>query len=436
MSNYIIKNGLVIDPVKQTQRKADILIKDGKIADIAAEINCSLPLIDAANCIVTPGFVELHAHFREPGFEGKETLDTGCQSALQGGYTTVCTMPNTNPAIDKEYLVRYQKLRGREINKIKLEVIGAVSKGLAGQEMAELGKMYSAGAVAFSDDGMPVMNSGLMRNALVYSSQFAVPIVVHQEDHALSGNGVMHEGPTATKLGLAGIPALAEEVMIARDIELIKNCSAKLHVAHVSTAGSVALIREAKSKGLAITCEVTPHHLTLTDSLLAERLYDTNLKMSPPLRTANDVEACINGLLDGTIDAIATDHAPHRFDEKDVEFNYAPNGITGLETAFSALYTALVKTNRIDLLTLVKKLSSDPARVFNLPGGTLNIGSWADIAVIDLNRGFKVLPEMLATKGKNTPWLYQKHYGKVCCVLVNGEIKFVEESFNGAKENL
>ena len=424
MNSYLIKNGTVVNPINNNAIQADILVKNGRIALIDKNIISSEPVIDASNCIVTPGFVEIHAHFREPGYEGKETLDTGCEAALRGGYTTVCVMPNTNPALDKDYLVKYVKLRAKEINKINLEVIGAVSKGLAGEEMAELLKMKDSGAVAFSDDGKPIMNASLMLNALEYSTMIDCPIVVHEEDLTLSKNGVMNESDVSTELGLAGVSHLAEEIMIARDIVLAEATGAKLHIAHVSTAKSVELVREAKAKGVKVTCEVSPHHLTLTDKLLKTRLYDTNLKMSPPLRTDNDVKACLEGVIDGTIDAIATDHAPHKYDEKDVEFNYAPNGITGLETAFPVLYTHLVKTNKLDLVTLINKLTNSPAKVFNLPNGTLNINSSADISIINLNSEIELTENSLATKGKNTPWLHEKLFGEVQYVLKDGEVKY------------
>jgi len=427
MHNTIIRGGLVIDPSNQTHEIKDLYIKDGLIttADLFGDPK-DAHIINAQGKVVTPGFIEIHAHLREPGFEGKETLETGSRAAIQGGYTTVCAMPNTNPTLDRDYLVNYIKLRSKEIDLAKIEVIGAVSKGLKGEEMAEIGKMRAAGAVAFSDDGMPVMNAGLMRNILEYSIMFDAAILVHEEDHELSKPGVMNEGAVATRLGLAGVPGLAEEVMIARDILLAEESGAHLHICHVSTAKAVDLVRQAKAAGIHVTCEVTPHHLLLSDALFLTRPYDTNLKMAPPLRTQTDVDACIAGLLDGTIDAIATDHAPHKFDEKDVEFNYAPNGITGLETAFAAINSSLIKRNLVDLETVISKLTYEPAQLFGLDRGTLQVGSAADLTMIDLDEEWQVTPASLATKGKNTPWLNQTLTGKVKLVMVDGVIKYQE----------
>ncbi len=427
MHNTIIRGGLVIDPSNQTHEIKDLYIKDGLIttADLFGDPK-DAHIINAQGKVVTPGFIEIHAHLREPGFEGKETLETGSRAAIQGGYTTVCAMPNTNPTLDRDYLVNYIKLRSKEIDLAKIEVIGAVSKGLKGEEMAEIGKMRAAGAVAFSDDGMPVMNAGLMRNILEYSIMFDAAILVHEEDHELSKPGVMNEGAVATRLGLAGVPGLAEEVMIARDILLAEESGAHLHICHVSTAKAVDLVRQAKAAGIHVTCEVTPHHLLLSDALFLTRPYDTNLKMAPPLRTQTDVDACIAGLLDGTIDAIATDHAPHKFDEKDVEFNYAPNGITGLETAFAAINSSLIKSNLVDLETVISKLTYEPAQLFGLDRGTLQVGSAADLTMIDLDEEWQVTPASLATKGKNTPWLNQTLTGKVKLVMVDGVIKYQE----------
>ena len=427
MHNTIIRGGLVIDPSNQTHEIKDLYIKDGLIttADLFGDAK-DAHIINAQGKVVTPGFIEIHAHLREPGFEGKETLETGSRAAIHGGYTTVCAMPNTNPTLDRDFLVNYIKLRSREIDLAKIEVIGAVSKGLKGEEMAEIGKMRAAGAVAFSDDGMPVMNAGLMRNILEYSTMFDAAVLVHEEDHELSKPGVMNEGAVATRLGLAGVPGLAEEVMIARDILLAEESGAHLHICHVSTAKAVELVRQAKAAGIHVTCEVTPHHLLLSDALFLTRPYDTNLKMAPPLRTQTDVDACIAGLLDGTIDAIATDHAPHKFDEKDVEFNYAPNGITGLETAFAAINSSLIKRNLVDLETVISKLTYEPAQLFGLDRGTLQVGSAADLTMIDLDEEWQVTPASLATKGKNTPWLNQTLTGKVKLVMVDGVIKYQE----------
>jgi dihydroorotase len=429
MNSFVLRNGQVIDPLNNINDVLDIEVVDGKISRIEKSIVSNYKTIDASGNLVTPGFVEIHAHFREPGFTHKEDLRTGSIAALQGGYTTVCVMPNTNPVIDSPYLVEYIKLRSKDIDLINIEVIAAVTKSLGGNELADLVALKQSGSIAYSDDGMPIMNPKMMRNALEYIKPLGLPIILHEEDHNLSLPGAMNEGSVSTKLGLSGTPGLAEEVMIARDILLSEKTDSPIHIAHVSTKKSVELIRQAKKDGVLITCEVTPHHLLLTDEALLDRPYDTNLKMSPPLRTREDVLECVKGINDGTIDAIATDHAPHTIKEKDQEFSNAPNGIIGLETAFSVLYSGLVKNELLSLHTLVSKLTCEPAKVFNLNKGSLSIGQAADITIINLHKEYELKYHHLGSKSSNSPWLNQKLKAKVERVFVNGITKYLEENY-------
>jgi len=427
MNSYVIKGGRIINPASNFDQVSDILIQDGFITEIESDIKTNLPVIDAKGKIVTPGFVEIHAHFREPGYTHKETLKTGSLSALKGGYTTVCVMPNTNPVIDNTFLVDYLKLKAKENNLVKIEVIGAVSKGLKGIELTNLLGLKEKGVVAYSDDGMPIMDANLMKNALQYIKNLDIPIVLHEEDHNLSKPGVVNEGFVSTKLGLAGTPGSSEEVMIARDIILAEKFNSHIHIAHVSTKKSVELIKHAQKSGVNVTCEVTPHHLLLNESEFVSRPYDTNLKMSPPLRTEEDMLACQKGLLEGTIQAVATDHAPHSPSEKEQNFGQAPNGIIGLETAFPALYTNLVKTGNMSLNSLIEKFTIAPSTVFNLDRGNLSIGSSADLTIIDLKNEFVFNEESIMSKSKNSPWLGQKFYGKIIRTIVNGKTKYMEE---------
>ncbi|MFP4457344.1 MAG: dihydroorotase [Clostridia bacterium] len=428
MNNFVIKGGRVIDPENKFDQISDILIKNGFIEKIENGIETDFPIIDATDKLITPGFVEIHAHFREPGFTNKETLETGSLSALKGGYTTVCVMPNTNPVIDNTYLVDYLKLKAKDNNLVKIEVIGAVSKGLEGVELTNLLGLKEKGVVAYSDDGMPIMNANFMKNALDYISNLDMPIVLHEEDHNLSKPGVINEGFVSTKLGLAGTPGLSEEVMIARDVILAGKFNSHIHIAHVSTKKSIEIIEKAQKSGINVTCEVTPHHLVLNENEFLSRPYDTNLKMSPPLRTKEDMLACQKGLFDGIIQAVATDHAPHSPSEKEQNFDQAPNGIIGLETAFPVLYTNLVKSGLMNVTSLVEKFTSSPASIFNLDRGNLSIGSPADLTIIDLDKEFVYDKDLIASRSKNSPWLNQKFYGKIIRTIVNGETKYMEEN--------
>jgi dihydroorotase len=380
----VIAGGTIVDPVAGTARVGDLVIEDGKIGTGSADGDA---VFDARGLVVTPGLFDMHVHLREPGHEYKETVRTGVQAALAGGFTAVACMANTEPVNDNAAVTQYILDRARIAAGARVHPIGAVSQGLKGERLAEIGEMHRAGIVAISDDGKPIMNTGLMRRALEYSMMFDLPVIVHEEDAHLAGGGAMNEGVTSLRLGLRGMPAAAETVMIARDIALAELTGARLHVAHVSTAGAVALIRDAKARGLRVTTEVTPHHLFLTEE--AVEGYGTAAKMAPPLRTRADVDALRAALADGTIDALATDHAPHHHDEKEVEFDQAANGVVGLETALP-LALRLVAEKVLDLPTLVARMTIGPARVLGLPAGTLAPGALADVTVIDPERRWRV----------------------------------------------
>jgi dihydroorotase len=371
--------------------------------------------------VVAPGFIDMHVHLREPGFEYKETVLTGTQSAVAGGFTTVACMANTNPVNDNSSVTRYIIEKAQAANLARVLPIGALSKGLKGESLADIGDMAAAGAVAISDDGRPVMDSNLMRRALEYCSMFNLLISVHEEDLHLAAGGMMNEGPTALRLGLKGIPNAAEDVMVARDIILARLTGGRLHIAHASTRGAVALVRQAKAEGLSVTAEAAPHHFMLTEEAVTG--YNTNAKMAPPLRQLEDVEAIREGLRDGTIDAIATDHAPHHQDEKEVEFDQAANGIVGLETALP-LTLRLVRDGVLSLVDAVRKLTVNPARILGLPYGTLSVGSPADLVIFDPAHAWNVLPERLRSKSKNTPFSGWEVTGKVMVTIVAGRVVY------------
>jgi dihydroorotase len=436
-SNVHIRNGRIIDPSSNTDFVGDLLVRDGTIQAVGAGPDAKdAETIDATGLIVAPGLVDLHCHLRDPGQEYKETIATGTAAAGRGGFTTVCCMPNTDPPIDTRATVEYVLRTAATTGSVRVLPIGCVTQRRAGEQLAELADLAEAGCVAFSDDGAPVGNGHVMRRALEYALLSGNPIIDHCEDLAISGGGVMHEGTISTRLGLHGQPAAAEASLVARDIELCAQTGGRLHIAHVSTRAAVELIRDAKKRGLHISAEVTPHHLALTEEAVAfsadgSLLYDTNAKVNPPLRSQDDVNACIEGLRAGVIDAIATDHAPHAAYEKDVEFDAAPFGISGLETAF-AQCMILVHDGRLDLPTLIERLTIGPVRALSLdraiPGlGALAEGAPADIVLIDPDAEWTVEPERFASKGKNTPLGGKTLRGKVVGTIYGGETVWNEE---------
>ena len=369
MNRLIIKGGRVIDPSQGIDKISDIFIEKGKIKAVEENISIeNAEIIDASGKIVTPGLIDIHVHLREPGFEAKEDIESGSMSAAAGGFTSVACMPNTNPPADNKSVVEFITEKAKRVGLVNVYPIGAISKGLKGEELSEIGDMKHSGIVGISDDGEPVMNSNLMRRALEYSSMFELPVISHCEDLNMSGEGVINEGLTSTILGMTGIPATAEEIMAARDIRIAEFTGGKLHIAHVSTKGCVELIRQAKAKGINVTAEATPHHFTLTDESV--KTFDTNTKVNPPLRTAEDVEAVRQGLKDGTIDAIVTDHAPHTIEDKEVEYDYASFGISGLETSLPLVITYLVNTGILTLSQAIEKMTINPANIINVPKGT------------------------------------------------------------------
>jgi dihydroorotase len=422
-TKILLQQGRLIDPSTATDRVVDIMIEDGIIRTIAAHIDAGAgcEVIALAGKVIAPGFVDMHVHLREPGYEHKETIETGTCAAAYGGFTAVCCMPNTNPAIDDESIVEFVQSQGKKSNHGIVDVypIGAVTKGREGKLMAPISELVQAGAVGLSDDGAPVHDAGIMRRAMEYASMYNVPIIQHCEDLPLAKGGVMNEGETATRLGLPGIPNVAEEVMLARDVMLAEFTRARYHAAHVSTAGSIELMREAKRKKIGVTCEVTPHHFTLTD--IEVRSYDTNTKMNPPLRTQADVDAIKEGLRDGTIDVIATDHAPHSLDEKEVDYIQAPFGIVGLETAIGLAVTELVATGVLSLTQLVEKFSVNPRKII---GKEIIIaeGEHANLTIFDPAEEWTVECALFHSKSKNSPFNGTVLKGKPVGIVNHGRV--------------
>jgi dihydroorotase len=417
--NLLIKGGRIIDPSQQLDRTTDLLVEDGRVKSIGDNLSTEgAGTFDATGLVVAPGFIDLHVHLREPGEEYKETIITGAAAAVAGGFTSICAMPNTLPVNDNASVTRFIIDKAREAGLARVYPIGAITRESKGEELAEMAEMKEAGAVAVSDDGRPVMNSQVMRHAMEYARDHGLIVVDHAQDLELSAGGVMHEGRYSTLLGLKGISAAAEESHVSRDIMLAELTGARVHIAHVSTAGSVELMRRAKQKGLAVTCEVTPHHLALTDAAVTS--FDTNTKMNPPLRSEEDRAALIEGVIDGTIDAIATDHAPHHADEKMLEYDRAPFGIVGLETALGVVLKVLYETDAAPLSRIVEMLTINPARAFSLPGGTLAEGSPADITVFDLDREWTVALQRFKSKSRNTPFGDWKLRGNVVATFVGG----------------
>jgi len=421
--SILIKNGYVVK--EDCMEKCDVLIEGRHIAAIAPSIECYADnVINAENLTVMAGFVDMHCHLREPGFEHKEDITSGTKSALQGGFTSIACMPNTSPVVDNSALVLYVKNRAAEEDNAKVYPIAAITKGQKGKELTEMGSMKQVGAIAFSDDGLPVSNGNTMRLALEYAKTFDALIISHCEDKDIAGEGVVNEGFNATIAGLKGINRVAEEAMVARDILLAESLKTKVHIAHVSTRGSVDLVRQAKKRGVKVTCETCPHYFSATDDEILS--FNTYAKINPPLREADDVEAIIEGLKDGTIDAIATDHAPHHKDEKNVEFNYAPNGSVGFETAFAIGYTYLVEAGHLDITELSKLMSANPSKILGIGSGKIAVGETADITIVNLNKTYEVDNKKFVSKGENSVFNGWKVTGVIEHVIVDGQEKEIK----------
>ena len=418
----LLQGGRVIDPSRGVDQLADVLIQDGKIAATGTGLGTpeGAEVRNVAGLVVVPGLVDVHVHLREPGNEDEETVASGARAAAAGGFTAVCAMPNTDPVTDNQAAVGFIVRQSVRAGLARVYPIGAVSVGQRGEQLAEFGEMVGAGAVAVSDDGKPVVSGHLMRTALEYARTFGIPVADHCEEPTLGAGGAMHEGLVSARLGLKGIPAAAEEIMVARDTLLAELTGGHVHLCHMSTRGSVELIRRAKERGLAVTAEVTPHHLTLTEAA-CER-YDTHAKMNPPLREPADVDALRAALKDGVIDCVASDHAPHAYDEKEAAFDDAPFGIIGLETAFAVLHTELVRGGVLTLPELIARMSTTPARLFHLSGGTLAPGSAGDVCVLDVKTPWTVQAAAFHSKSRNTPFTGRELVGRAAVTLVAGRV--------------
>ena len=421
-NSILIRGGRVIDPKNGFDGIADVLVMDGKIAAIGENLDAQdVKTLDASGKVVAPGFIDMHCHLRDPGQEYKEDLISGTKSAARGGFTGVCCMPNTKPVNDNASVTRYILEKAEKKGSgVHVYPVGAISKDLEGKEMAEIGRMKEAGIIAISDDGKPVSNSNLLRLAMQYADYFNVFIMSHSEDKNLVGDGVMNEGFISTKLGLPGITRAAEEVMIARDILVAEAEGKRIHLCHVSTKGGVQLVREAKARGVRVTAETAPHYIGATDEWVMG--YDSNCRVNPPLREEMDRQACIAGLVDGTLDVIATDHAPHHLDEKRVEFHVAASGISGFETAFCVSNTELVRAGHLTLAQLIEKMSVKPAQLLGVPGGELTVGAAADVVVLDPEQEITVNAAEFVSRGHNTPFDGRTYFGTVCATLVGGRV--------------
>jgi dihydroorotase len=420
----LLRGGRIIDPSTGVDEVADLLVVDGRVQARGRDLDApeGAEVREVTGLIVCPGLIDVHVHLREPGGEHKETIASGARAALAGGFTAVCAMPNTDPATDDPAVVGFVRAAGFRANAARVYPVGAVSVGQKGERLAEIGEMIAAGAVGITDDGRPVTDAGMMRAALEYTRTFGVPVASHCEEISLSRGGSMNEGVIATRLGLRGIPNAAEDTMIARDLILAELTGGRLHVQHVSTRRGVALIRDAKARGVNVTAEGTPHHFTLTDEAVAG--YRTDAKVNPPLRSAADRAAVLEGVIDGTLDVIATDHAPHHYDEKEQAFEDAPFGLVGLETALGVAWTELVVAGHLDPSTLIHRMSVAPARAFNLPGGTLATGSPADITVFDPEQEWTVDPKRFLSKSRNTPFTGRRLIGAPALTIVGGEVRW------------
>ncbi|MGQ9575304.1 MAG: dihydroorotase [Thermoguttaceae bacterium] len=426
MPTLLIQNGRVIDPSQQMDRQTNLLIEDGKIAAYDVPAGNQDTILDATGKIVSPGLIDMHVHLREPGREEDETIETGTAAALAGGFASIACMPNTDPPLDSQGAVEFVRHQAARAGNCNVYVVGCVSKNRQGKELAEIGQLVVAGAVAFTDDGEPVYDPELMRRAFEYCLMFDKPVLSHAEIRELTQHGVMHEGLVSLILGLPGIPAAAEDVMTSRDIALAEATGGRLHMMHVSTAGALEIIRRAKRRNVRVTAEVTPHHFSLTDESL--RTFDANYKMNPPLRSRDHLDACIAALADGTLDVIASDHAPHAKEKKMQELDRAPFGIVGLETTLGLVITKLIEPGYLDWMTALAKLTINPARILGIPKGTLAIGADADVTIIDPEVRWRVDPAQFRSKSTNTPFAGWELKGRASTVIVGGEVRFPRQA--------
>ncbi len=432
----LLRGGRIFDPSQNLDLQGDLYLRNGKVEGIASSIPLTREtgalVIEIPGCIVTPGWVDMHVHLREPGQSHKETIKTGSEAAAAGGFTSVACMANTNPVNDNSFITSYIYQRVSSESEINIYAIGAISKGLKGEELAEIGAMWEAGIVGLSDDGKTLMNAYLMRKAMDYSKRFDLVVISHAEDSHLKGKGVMNEGLNSTRFGLRGIPRASEDVIVSRDILLAEATGARLHIAHASTEGTVRLIREAKRRGIKVTAEVTPHHLTLTDDSVGN--YDTNTKVAPPLREKHDVDALCEALADGTIDVLASDHAPHSVEDKEVEYDLAEFGMVGLETAFP-LYYRLHREKGISLERIISAMTVKPAEILGIQKGTLKVGADADVTVFDPSQKYSVDREQFRSKSQNTPFNGWEVQGRVSYTIVGGKVIYRSPHLLSNSEN-